>query len=88
MIVYVWVKGAVVVLLHPLFKDGRFVVGIGEFLLELEDGRELLVQRGSAAVGLSLFLKASSRTTRDAVGWSGGWLENDGTCFLMRKHLV
>ena len=42
-IVRVWVEGAVVVLLYSLFKDGRFVVSLGEFLLELEDERELLV---------------------------------------------
>ena len=55
MIVRVWVEGAVGVLLHPPLKDGHFVVGIGEFLLELKDGREFFVRPGSAAVGLSFF---------------------------------
>ena len=73
-IVCVWVEGAVAVLLHQPLNNGRFVVGLGEFLLELKDRRELLVRRGGAAVGFSLFLETSGGTTGDAVRWSGGRL--------------
>ena len=42
-IVRFWMEGAVVMLLHPLLKDGHFIVSLGELLLELNDGRELFV---------------------------------------------
>ena len=40
MIVRVWVEGAVPMLLHPLLKDGRVIVSLDQFLLELDDQRK------------------------------------------------
>ena len=38
-IICVWVEGAIPILLHPLLKDGRFIVGLDHFLFELDDQR-------------------------------------------------
>ena len=58
-IVYVWVEGAIPMLLHPILKDGYFIVGLDQFLLELDDRRELLVRGSSAAIAIFLLLLTS-----------------------------
>ena len=90
-IVRVRVEGTVGVLFHSPLQDGRLVLGLGEFLFELQDGRELLVRRGGAAIGVSclaLLLETSGSTTWDAVRRGGSRFKDVGARFLVSERLV
>ena len=90
-IVRVGVEGTVGVLFHPPLQDGRLVLGLGEFLFKLQDGRELFLRRGGAAIGfscLTLLLETSGSTTWDSVRWGGSRFKYVGARFLVSERLV
>ena len=58
-VIHVSLEGSIPMLFCPPLKDGRFIVGLDQFLLELDDRRELLVRGSSAAIAIFLLLLTS-----------------------------